>query len=594
MSSNRNKVKVSHSFTLLIAFSLAVIVAVTSFFAHRFDSNFKESIVDQWSTQLTSITKISSLNIESFFSKFGDNLKTISANPLVQEKALSGIHDPEDTSYCCIKNLYDVHKDDVDAILLQNAAGELILGYPEYIFKNLRHLKRLSNILNIDTFKKGEIYVSDVFTNRHMKQLFVVSVPVFKNSTYIGLVSWIISVDKIAKKYLDPVIIGQNAYLWMIDNSNRILAHHDSNYLGLNSWYIMKDFEITQKVYGYSMDKSKKYLAESKSFFENMQANKSGTGRYIDFAHSDYCLATFQKIAVHNNTWTIITNVPYSQILEPVKRNTIKVYVLSGVVISILTLILLILFRLQRSRLFLSRETEYHIELAKKAEQIKEERQKKLTAQIDGQEIERKRVSREIHDGLGQYLLSLKVRLEELYKTVPANFTSGIEELRSIFQKTLEETKRISNNLLPISLEELGLETAIKNLCHDISENTAIQVDFVAHGVSELMSIKQKTYLYRISQEALSNIQKYAEASEVNVQLLGNDEQLTLIIQDNGKGFVYKDGYNTKGNGLNNIRDRAEILNGKCEIESIAGQGTIITIKIPLQKRYAKDPRYIS
>ncbi|MBC8344188.1 MAG: hypothetical protein ISR55_09555 [Bacteroidetes bacterium] len=594
MSFRRKKAEGSRSIIFVLAFILAGIVVATALIADRIDSRFKESIVEQWSVQLSSISKISSLNIESFFSKFGDNLLTIADNPMVQDKTFAAHHNPDDTSYCCIKSLYEIHKNDIDAIVLQNKEGGLILGYPDNFFKNPDHLKRLSSKLHVDTFEKEKIYVSDVFTNKDVQQDFVISVPIFKHSNYIGLISWIISVDKLTKKYLDPVILGQNAYLWMIDNSDRILAHHDSNYLGLNSWYIMKDFEITQKVAGYSMQQSRLYLKETKEFFEEMLIHHSGIGRYIDFAHSEYCLATYQKIPIHNNFWTIITNVPYSLILEPVKRNTIKVYVLSGVVICIFTLIVLLLFRLQRSRQLLAKETEYHMELAKKAEQIKEERQKKLTAQIDGQEIERKRVSREIHDGLGQYLLSLKVRLEEMYKSVPDKLSDHILELRSIFQKTLEETKRISNNLLPISLEELGLSSSIKNLCDDFSANTRIQVDFVTHGVSELMSIKQKTYLYRISQEALNNIQKHANATEVNVQLLGNEEQLTLIIQDNGKGFDYKEGYNTKGNGLNNMRDRAEILNGHCQVESMKGQGTIITIKIPIQKIHAKDTHYTS
>ena len=592
MLANRNRKKSAYTFTFIYILCLSGIIVITAIIAHRIDSKFKESIVEQWSTQLSSITQISSLNIESFFSKFGDNLLTISVNPLIQEKALSAKHDVNDTSFCCIRNLYEIHQNDINAILMQDKNGEFILGYPEYLFENSKHLRRLGNVYPFDTFAQGETYVSDVITNNHNLQFFVISVPIFRDNEYLGLISWVISIDKITKKYLDPVTIGQNAYLWMIDNSNRILAHHDSNYLGLNSWYIMKDLEITQKVAGYSTEKSEIYLKESRAFFEELHANNSGTGRYIDFAHSNYCLATYQKIPIYNNLWTIITNVPYTLILEPVKKNTFKVYLLSGVVISILTLLMLLLFRLQRSAQLLAKETEYHIELAKKAEQIKEERQKKLTAQIDGQEIERKRVSREIHDGLGQYLLALKVRLEELYIKIPKNLATRIEDLRSIFQKTLDETKRISNNLLPISLEELGLITSIKNLCHEFKINSNIKVDFVSHGISELISIKQKTYIYRICQEALSNIQKHADASEVNVQLLGNNEQLTLIIQDNGKGFSYDIGYYTKGNGLNNIRDRAEILNGSCEIESTNKQGTNIKLRIPLEKKYAKDNSY--
>jgi signal transduction histidine kinase len=91
-----------------------------------------------------------------------------------------------------------------------------------------------------------------------------------------------------------------------------------------------------------------------------------------------------------------------------------------------------------------------------------------------------------------------------------------------------------------------------------------------------------QTYLYRIVQEALSNVIKYAQSSEVNVQLLGNADQVTLLIQDDGKGFDVSELPKSKGNGLNNIRERVTILNGSLEIFSHPGEGTSINVKIPL------------
>lgn len=138
---------------------------------------------------------------------------------------------------------------------------------------------------------------------------------------------------------------------------------------------------------------------------------------------------------------------------------------------------------------------------------------------------------------------------------------------------------------MPVTLEELGIAPApaLDSLCSEFQSNTKIKTDFVSHGVSDGLKDKLKTYLYRISQEALNNISKHAGASEVNLQLLGNSEQVNLIIQDNGKGFAYSPEKIWPGNGLNNIKDRVEILGGTFSLDSVLGKGTTLNIKIPLK-----------
>jgi signal transduction histidine kinase len=142
--------------------------------------------------------------------------------------------------------------------------------------------------------------------------------------------------------------------------------------------------------------------------------------------------------------------------------------------------------------------------------------------------------------------------------------------------------KRISDNLMPVSLDDLGLTNAMQNLCKDVSKSNEFEVDFVSHGIPENINAKVKTYIYRIGQEALNNVIKHSEASEVNVQLLGNNEQITLIVQDNGKGFNLDVEKSLKGNGLNNIKERVTILNGLVDIKSELQLGTTMIIKIPL------------
>jgi two-component system sensor histidine kinase DegS len=226
--------------------------------------------------------------------------------------------------------------------------------------------------------------------------------------------------------------------------------------------------------------------------------------------------------------------------------------------------------------------------LALSSEKLREERQKRLTAMIDGQESERIRISRELHDGLGQYLLAIKVRLEEIGAHVSGKLNDDLSVINGMFVETIDEAKRISNNLMPLMLDELGIVTALNNLCNELSATTKIKIDFVSFGIPDHINNKITTYIYRILQEALSNAVKYSSATEINVQLLGNKEQINLIVQDNGKGFIIDTSQKVKGNGLNNISERATILNGIFEIESKIGEGTILNVKIPLKKQALK------
>ena len=181
---------------------------------------------------------------------------------------------------------------------------------------------------------------------------------------------------------------------------------------------------------------------------------------------------------------------------------------------------------------------------------------------------------------MGQLLLAVKVKLESITDLKSDYLNSILKEIKSQFIKTVDEIKRISDNLSPVVLSEFGISTALQNLCEDISNNNKIKIDFVSYGIIEEIDEKIKTYLYRIAQEALSNVVKHAQATEVNIQLLGNREQITLIVQDNGKGFDENSTKRSQGNGLNNIKERTAILRGVCEIKSSPGNGTIINITV--------------
>ena len=223
---------------------------------------------------------------------------------------------------------------------------------------------------------------------------------------------------------------------------------------------------------------------------------------------------------------------------------------------------------------------------------LKEEREKRLSAIIDGQEMERQRMSRELHDGLGQFLIAIKLKLENIINT-QHTCKESLLEVQEMFNTTIDEVRKISDNLMPSILKEFGLETALRNLCKLMAQASNINIRFESLPLKKKLEERISTYLYRISQEALNNIVKHSQATEAGIELLELGNYIQLIIEDNGKGFDYDRHFKSKGNGIYNMRERVNVIGGSFEIKSETGkasqagrQGTIIDIKIPLSNNF--------
>ncbi len=215
--------------------------------------------------------------------------------------------------------------------------------------------------------------------------------------------------------------------------------------------------------------------------------------------------------------------------------------------------------------------------------QLREERLMRLSWVIDGQEIERQRLARELHDGLGQSLIALKLKLESVEVDDEKN-QKKLDDLRKLFNKTIDEIRRISYDLMPAGLYDFGIINALRNLCNDTAEHTSKTIEFDADASisNEKLSEKCCMYLYRITQEAINNSVKHAEASVISVNILKIENFIVLSIADNGKGFKFEATYKYVGNGLYNMRERVNMLSGTFEVNSEPGNGTEVIVKLPI------------
>jgi signal transduction histidine kinase len=181
-------------------------------------------------------------------------------------------------------------------------------------------------------------------------------------------------------------------------------------------------------------------------------------------------------------------------------------------------------------------------------------------------------------------MIAIKLKLENIVNILPPEARGSVVQVEDMFDGTIEEIKNISDNLMPSILKEFGVETALEYLCQTISETSGLEIIFDALPMKFKLDEKISTYLYRISQEALNNIVKHAEATSATLQLVESENYIELIVEDNGKGFKFGQDFRTIGNGIYNMRERTRILGGTFELSSNEGSGTNIIIKIPLHE----------
>lgn len=202
------------------------------------------------------------------------------------------------------------------------------------------------------------------------------------------------------------------------------------------------------------------------------------------------------------------------------------------------------------------------------------------------QEEEKRKISRELHDNFGQILTAIKMNIETVFEKHKEHIVEvEFADINNQLNKARKEIRELSYRLRPRVLDDFGLVPALRFLCEDVSQRSGIRGFFQAHNVKERLSSEMETNIYRIVQEALNNAVKHSRASELHVQIMKNDEMLTVSVEDNGIGFNSSAGDHSeemRGMGLVNMSERALSVNGKLYLSSVPGKGTELMVEIPL------------
>jgi signal transduction histidine kinase len=204
------------------------------------------------------------------------------------------------------------------------------------------------------------------------------------------------------------------------------------------------------------------------------------------------------------------------------------------------------------------------------------------------QEEERERIARELHDSLGQALTAIKLDLSSADQALGGSCPAGSDHLsraRSVADQSLDELRRLVFDLRPPALDNLGLVAALESYCRDLGERSGLAVAIDADAVQSRLPAHVETALYRICQEALTNVWRHASATSALVRLTWTPDAVTLAVSDDGSGFdtaaaIPMNG-TLRGVGLLSMERRAEDLGGAFRLESKLGEGTRVSVTIP-------------
>lgn len=262
-----------------------------------------------------------------------------------------------------------------------------------------------------------------------------------------------------------------------------------------------------------------------------------------------------------------------------------------------------------------------HMQRQEHAERLRQ-RSVRAGAIVAAQESERQRIARELHDGLGQILTSIRLGLEILERQAsasPRRRAAQMKKIKTQLSAATAESRRLASNLMPQVLQDFGIAPALQQLCRQMSEVSGVHIHFFnanmrrTNGditirlagnlfrfrtglpgftiVQERFDTNLELVLYRIAQEALNNVVRHAQAKQATVLFARTAQTLRLMIQDNGRGIAKEKARSREegetGRGLMNMRERAEALAGSVQIESAPGEGTTVVVELPLAPNVA-------
>ena len=584
---------ISFKISLLVVCLVVLSIFMIALFSYIQTS---KAIIDRTFGQLNSVKWEKSRRIENFFGERTNELKLFaSSKPVAQ---LCELMESENlktgenlkTSYeneAYFSNYLLLHPDILKLFIINNNNRLIETSAQQRVFSSASpsdQLKYISDTIFNSTFSQPVYYTDIIQDSANNPVLFV-----------------LLPLDVPGKQFLIGFEIKASAI------SDIMYENNPFNGMGKSGEaYLVGSDTLMRSQSRFVPNSVLKLKAKTDAVINALGCNDN-TGIINDY-RGIKVLSSYGIISINNIRWAIMAEIDYKEAIIPIddyRNNMIFLGMLSALlftafIVFVTHTIIKPVVKLKNAALEIAKGNydtvvENHSsdevgqltlafnrmakQLDEQRKNLEKERISRLSEMIDWQENERQRLSRELHDSLGQVLLSIKMRIQRA-KGKTDNDNAIIEETNMLLAETVQEVRNISNDLMPSVLISYGLQGCLKNLCENILARADIEADFKTN-IESLLPSKIQTYLYRIIQEAVNNIIKHSKATRVSIVLMNYDSGIELTVSDNGCGFGQDILSQNRGQGLRNITERVELLGGSCTIDSHNGQGTQIFVNIP-------------
>ncbi|MBC3786852.1 ATP-binding protein [Spirosoma utsteinense] len=337
-----------------------------------------------------------------------------------------------------------------------------------------------------------------------------------------------------------------------------------------------KSYEIAESQKNITMmQELSKHTADSYSRLGNYQQAYVFALKAMDFTNQFYNSEQTKSIRLHELNNRISTLAVEKKLIEEQNRHqhTLNMVLIAVLIISVFGVIALFLLRGQQKLIT-------HQQTVIAQQQIKELELKSLRAMIEGQEGERSRIARDLHDGLGIQLSRIKLFVEAHQELLPLSVK---DPLNQFLDDACVETRLISNDLRPYALSMFGLIPALEDLVQKLNLVNETRLFLEHYGQLPVLGDEASVMIYRVIQELLNNALKHAHARFITVQVMTDEERALISVEDDGLGGDFENTFHS-GNGIINVKTRIAYLGGQVIWQSRPEKGTSVLISLPMQR----------
>lgn len=467
-----------------------------------------------------------------------------------------------------------------EAMIYFNSADKASPTFKENKVETL--IVHAENLIELQNYKAANTYLDEAYTilKKHPKSN-LNSIYYFSKGLYLH-----------KNKYYDKAILSFKKGIENADLHNGIFTKFRLQFAMHQSYMALKEFTKSRDILVELLAKNtflkvdqKAYMKDLASVYEKLGDNNKATQYYKSYIELNDSLnnathtkdiieleAKFNRTQNKNKIRQLESQKTEADLLA--KNNRLQ-YVVMALIAGVLLVILILILVYLRSKNRL--EIERNLKNKEKYTLLKNQKEVEvMQAMINGEELERKRIARELHDGIGSKLSALKIMLNRL--EIENKDQKEVEHINKLLSSSINELRQVSYNLVPESLLKLGLENALSDLCH-LLHSDKVKIEFHPCGIHPEIPISIQINIYRIVQELVNNALKHSECNQILISCSQNEDTILIAVEDNGKGFDYKGSNSKSGHGLKNLKSRVAMLNGILNVESGA-TGTYYNIEL--------------